>query len=321
MAKNLILNGNLVDTAKIVPRQANFWDRLARDKQLYILAAPGLLFFLVFKYLPMWGLVIAFQEYSPYKGILGSKWVGLEHFHRFFSNQDFFILLRNTLSISFLNLFFYFPVPIIISLMLNEVFNERFKKITQTIIYFPHFLSWVIIYGLTFVMLNQTDGVINKIIQLIGGQPIPFLSSEKMFWPMLVFQNIWRDSGWGTVIFLAALAGVDPSLYEAARIDGAGRFKQIWHVTLPGIRNVIIVVFILRLGQVLDVGFEQVYLMSNAAVSNVSDIFDTYVYRNGIMNGQFSYSSAVGIFKSVVGTIMVISANRLSKTFGQEGIY
>jgi putative aldouronate transport system permease protein len=321
MPKSAVIHNTSIDQNKISPRKVGFFAKLARDKQLYMLAAPGLLFFLIFKYLPMWGLVIAFKEYSPYKGILGSKWVGIEHFERFFSNQDFFILLRNTLSISFLNLLFFFPVPIIISLMLNEVINVRFKKVTQTIIYFPHFLSWVIIYGLTYVMLNQTDGVINKIIQQLGGESIPFLSSQRMFWPMLVFQNIWKDAGWGTVIFLAALAGIDPTLYEAARIDGSGRFKQIWHVTLPGIRNVIMVVLILRLGQVLDVGFEQVYLMSNAAVSNVSDIFDTYVYRNGIMNGQFSYSSAVGIFKSVVGTIMVISANRLSKVFGQEGIY
>ena len=321
MSNSAVINNKLTERKKIVPRKIGFLKRLARDKQLYMLAAPGLLFFLMFKYLPMWGLVIAFQEYSPYKGVFGSQWVGFEHFQRFFSNKDFFVLLTNTLSISFLNLVFYFPAPIIISLMLNEVVNQKFKKLTQTIVYFPHFLSWVIIYGLTFVMLNQTDGVINKIIEYMGGNAIPFLSSQKLFWPMLVLQNIWRDAGWGTVIFLAALSGIDPSLYEAAKIDGAGRLKQVWHVTLPGIRSVIIVVLILRLGQVLDVGFEQVYLMSNAAVSSVSDIFDTYVYRNGIMNGQFSYSAAVGIFKSVVGTFMVVTANKLSKVFGDEGIY
>lgn len=302
-------------------KKAGFLYRLIRDRQLYLMALPGIIFFILFKYVPMWGLVIAFEEYSPYKGILHSEWVGFEHFRRFFENEDFWLLLRNTLSISFLNLAFFFPAPIIISLLLNEVANSKFKKITQTVVYFPHFLSWVIIYGLTYTMLNQTDGVINRIIGMMGEESVPFLASPQLFWPMLVLQNIWKDAGWGTVIFLAALSGIDPSLYEAAKMDGAGRFRQIWHVTLPGISGVIVVLLILRLGQVMDVGFEQVFLMSNAAVSQVADIFDTYVYRNGVLNGQFSYTSAVGLFKSAVATILVISANKLSKSIGQGGLY
>jgi putative aldouronate transport system permease protein len=295
--------------------------RFALDWRLYVLAAPGLLFFLIFKYGPMWGLVIAFQDYSPYLGMMDSPWVGVKHFTAFFLNESFWVLLRNTLSISMLSLLFYFPAPIILALMLNEVGNRHFKKITQTAIYFPHFLSWVIIYGLTYILLNQTDGVVNLAIAKLGGDAVPFMTSEKLFYPLLILQNIWKDAGYGTIIFLAALSGVDPALYEAARMDGASRLRQIWHVTLPGIRYVIIVVLILRLGHVLDIGFEQIFLMNNAIVSDIADVFDTYVFRNGIQQGQFSYASAVGLFKSVVATILVIAANSLSKRMGQGGLY
>ncbi|MBW7453104.1 ABC transporter permease [Paenibacillus sepulcri] len=294
---------------------------LFRDRYLYLLALPGLLFFLIFKYVPMWGLVIAFQNYSPYAGILGSEWVGLDHFIRFFSNSDFYILLRNTLAISFLNLLLFFPAPIVISIMLNEVRQVILKRLIQTVIYFPHFLSWVIIAGISFIMLGQSEGVINSILALLGIDKIAFLTSPNLFWPMLTLQNIWKDAGWGTVIFLAAVSGIDPTLYEAAKMDGAGKWKQIWHVTLPGIRNVIFVLLILKLGDVMDVGFEQVFLMGSAAVSNVSDVFDTYVYRNGVLNGEFSYTASVGLFKSIVGLIMVMAANKCAKLFGQDGLY
>ncbi|MCQ6558870.1 ABC transporter permease [Paenibacillus mendelii] len=292
-----------------------------RDRYLYLLALPGLFFFLLFKYIPMWGLVIAFQNYSPYVGILNSDWVGLEHFARFFSNSDFYILLRNTLAISFMNLLFFFPAPIILSIMMNEVRQVVLKRLIQTVIYFPHFLSWVIIAGISFIMLGQSEGVINSILSLFGMEKIPFLTSSSLFWPMLTLQNIWKDAGWGTVIFLAAISGIDPTLYEAAKMDGASKLKQIWHVTLPGIGNVILVLLILKLGDVMDVGFEQVFLMGSAAVSNVADVFDTYVYRNGVLNGEFSYTASVGLFKSIVGLIMVMGANKLAKMFGQDGLY
>ncbi|MDF2927055.1 MAG: sugar transporter ATPase [Paenibacillaceae bacterium] len=294
---------------------------LVRDRYLYLLALPGLIFFLLFKYVPMWGLVIAFQDYSPFQGIRGSEWIGLEHFIRFFSHEDFYLLLRNTLAISMLNLLLFFPAPILIALMLNEARQIVFKKIVQTIIYFPHFLSWVIIAGISFIMLGQADGVINSILDALGWEKVAFLTNKSLFWPMLTLQNIWKDAGWGTIIFLAALSGIDPALYEAARMDGAGRFRLIWHITLPGIRNVITVLLILKLGSVMDVGFEQVFLMANVAVASVADVFDTYVYRNGVLNGEFSYTAAVGMFKSVVGTVMVISANKLTKMFGQDGLY
>jgi len=294
---------------------------LARDKYLYLLALPGILYFIIFKYVPVGGLVIAFQNYSPYFGIMESEWVGLEHFQRFFSNDDFMMLLRNTMMISLLNLVFFFPLPIVLSLMLNELRSAAYKKFVQTVIYIPHFLSWVLIAGLTYLMLSQSEGLVNKLLHEFGGQRIGFLTDPDMFWGLLTAQVVWKEVGWGTIIFLAAIAGVDPQLYEAAVVDGAGRFRKMWHITLPAIRNVIVILFILRLGSVMDVGFEQVYLMMNGAVSGVADVFDTYVYRNGIQQGEFSYSTAIGLFKSIVGIVLVVGANKLAKRFGEEGVY
>lgn len=294
---------------------------LARDKYLYLLALPGIVYFLIFKYVPVGGLVIAFQNYSPYLGILHSEWVGLEHFQRFFSNDDFLLLLRNTMMISLMNLVFFFPLPIVLSLMLNELRSMAYKRFVQTVIYIPHFLSWVLISGLTYLMLSQSEGLVNKILFALGGERIGFLTDSNMFWGLLTAQVMWKEAGWGTIIFLAAIAGVDPQLYEAAVVDGAGRFRKIWHITLPAIRNVIVILFILRLGSVMDVGFEQVYLMMNGAVSSVADVFDTYVYRNGVQQGQFSYSTAIGLFKSIVGIVLVVAANKLAKRFGDEGVY
>lgn len=297
------------------------WTRFKRDKFLYALIAPGVLFFLIFKYIPMWGIVIAFQDYSPYMGVFHSNWAGFEHFARFFSDRDFPLLFRNTMAISVLNLAFFFPLPILLSLLLNELRSEKYKKWIQSIVYMPHFLSWVIIAGITFLLLSQTSGIVNQLLVSLGYSKYDFLTNENNFWALLTVQNIWKETGWGTIIFLAAIAGVDPQLYEAAKMDGAGRFLQAWHVTLPGIRSVIVVLFILRLGHIMDVGFEQVFLMMNGAVSNVADVFETYVYRLGVQQGQFSFSTAVGLFKSCVGLILVIAANKLAKRFGEEGVY
>jgi putative aldouronate transport system permease protein len=299
----------------------NFWRTLKKNRYLYLLALPGILYFLIFKYLPMWGLVLSFQNYSPFLGVFNSPWVGWDHFQRLFSNPDFPILFRNTLAISFLNLIFFFPLPIIISLLLNELRSEIYKRFIQTVIYLPHFLSWVIIFSLTFLMLSQSDGLVNKLLEYLGRDKYPFLTNPNIFWFLLTAQSIWKEVGWGTIIFLAAIAGVDPQLYEAARIDGANRFRQMWHVTLPAIRTVIVILLILRLGDILEVGFEQVFLMYNGAVANVAEVFDTYVYRVGIQQGQFSYSTAVGLFKSLVGLVLVVFANKLAKKFGEEGVY
>jgi len=297
------------------------WQGIVRDKFLYLLALPGLLYFLLFRYGPMWGVLIAFQEFSPYQGFWGSPWVGFEHFARFFSNPDFFLLLRNTLAINFLNLLFFFPLPIVLAVMLNELRNEAYKKLVQSIVYLPHFLSWVIIVGITFLLFSLGDGIVNKLLVAAGFEKFDFLTNKSIFWLMLTAQSIWKDAGWGTILFLAAMAGIDPQLYEASRMDGASRLRQIWHVTLPGIRSVVVILLILRIGHMMDVGFEQVFLMMNGAVAEVADVFDTYVYRLGIRQGQFSFSTAVGLFKSIVGLLMVIAANRLAKRLGEDGVY
>ncbi|QYR23934.1 ABC transporter permease subunit [Paenibacillus sp. sptzw28] len=286
-----------------------------------MLVIPGVLFFIIFKYIPMWGIIIAFQEYSPYLGVLKSEWVGLDHFIRFFSNPDFTLLFRNTMMISLLNLLFFFPLPIILSLLLNELNNQGFKRVIQSIVYLPHFLSWVIIVGISFLLLSESSGIINKMMMSVGLPKYDFLTNTDTFWGLLVLQNIWKESGWGTIIILAAITAVDPQLYEAAKIDGAGRWGQMWNVTLPAIRSVIIVLLILRLGHIMDVGFEQVFLMNNGAVAKYADVFETYVYRNGIQSGQFSYSTAVGLFKSLVGLILVVMANRFAKRIGEDGVY
>lgn len=294
---------------------------LLRDRSLYLLALPGVLFFLIFKYVPMWGILISFQDYSPFLGMAGSQWVGLKHFADFFSSPDFVLMLRNTLAISLLNLLLYFPFPIIVALLLNELRSAAYKRIVQTVIYMPHFLSWVIIAGLTFLLFAKGEGLVNDLLELAGRPRTDIMTNPDAFWIMVTLQSIWKEAGWGTIVFLAAMASVDPQLYEAARMDGAGRLRQIWHVTLPALRPVIVVLLILRLGDIMDVGFEQIFLMYNGAVSEVAEVFDTYVYRTGITQGNFSYSTAVGLFKSLVGLVLVVLTNKLVKKLGEEGVY
>ncbi|WP_243459417.1 ABC transporter permease [Metabacillus bambusae] len=295
--------------------------RLKRDRWLYLLLVPGILYFLIFKYAPMWGIVIAFQDYSPFKGVLGSEWVGFENFIDFFQNPDFFRLLRNTFILAVLDLVFFFPAPIILSLLLNELRINSYKRTVQTFIYVPHFMSWVIIASITYIFFTTSGGVINEIVSYFYGKEINFLSSPEWFRPLIMGQIIWKETGWGTVIFLAALATVDQEQYEAAIVDGAGRFRRLWHVTLPAVRSTIVVLLILRLGNFLDTGFQQIFLMSNSLNRSVADVFDTYVYFVGITQGAYSYSTAVGLFKSVVGIILVLGANKLAKKLGQDGIF
>lgn len=295
--------------------------RLKMDKWLYLMLMPGLLYFLVFKYLPMWGILIAFQDYSPFLGFWGSEWIGLEHFKNFFMNPDFPRLLRNTFILALYDLVFFFPAPVILSLLLNEIRVNMYKRTVQTLVYVPHFMSWVIIASISYVFLTTGGGVVNMVIENIVGREISFLSSPDWFRPMIMGQIIWKETGWGTVIFLAALASVDQEQYEAAIVDGAGRFRRLWHVTLPALRSTIVILLILRLGNFLDTGFQQIYLMSNSLNRGVADVFDTYVYFVGITEGAFSYSTAVGLFKSVVGIVLILGADRLAKKLGQGGLF
>ncbi|ALS28102.1 protein lplB [Paenibacillus sp. 32O-W] len=292
-----------------------------RDRWMYVLLFPGVLYFVIFKYLPMAGLVMAFQDYKPHLGFLESPWVGLKHFERFFSEPQFWMLFRNTLLLAVYNLVFFFPLPIVLALMLNEVRQELFKRFVQTIVYLPHFVSWVVAVGIFYVLFTTEGGVVNEFIARLGMEKIPFLLSEEWFRTMIVSQSIWKEAGWGTIIFLAALSGIDLQLYEAARIDGAGRWRQLWHITLPAIRSTIVILFILRLGSFLDTGFEHIFLMLNSMNREVGEVFDTYVYLKGLTQAQYSYSAAVGMFKSLVGLVLVIGANRLAKKMGEEGVY
>ncbi|WP_077596558.1 ABC transporter permease [Oceanobacillus kimchii] len=294
---------------------------IKKNKLIYLMILPGIVYFFIYKYLPMSGLVISFQDYKPYLGISGSDWVGFEHFERLFTSPDFWMIFRNTLILFVLQIIIFFPIPIIISLMLNEVRHSLYKRGIQTLIYIPHFMSWVVIVSISYVMLTLDGGIINSLIEYFGFEKINFLMNEEWFRPMYILQVIWREAGWGTIIFLAAITGVDPQLYEAAKMDGANRLRQMWHITLPAIRSVIIIMLILKIGDVLELGFEHVYLLLNASNREVGEIFDTYVYTAGLQQGQFSYSTAVGFFKGVVGLILVIFANRLAKRFGEEGIY
>ena len=294
---------------------------MKRHKWMYLLMLPGIIYFVIFKYVPMAGLVISFQNYSPYLGILGSEWVGLEHFKTFFMNPDFKMLLVNTFSISILNLVFFFPMPIILALLLNEIKNKFMKKSIQTMIYIPHFISMVIVASITFTLLNTDSGVINQIIYSLTGNKLEFLSDPKYFRWIIVIQNIWKETGWGMIIFLAALAGVDTQLYEAAQVDGAGKLRQVWHVTLPAIKSTIIIMLIMKVGTLPNTGFEQIFLMKNSLNSSVAEVFDTYVYTLGITQGAFSYSTAVGMFKSVVATVMVLTTNWICKKCGETGLY
>ncbi|MCA0755956.1 ABC transporter permease subunit [Paenibacillus sp. N4] len=295
---------------------------LWKYRWLYAFMLPGLLYFILFRYVPLWGLIMAFKNYQPHLGLMGSEWVGFKHFERFFGMPEFWQLFRNTMLLGLYSTVIYFPITIIMALLLNEIRNEMYKRFVQTLVYVPHFLSWVVIAGISYVLLTTEGGLINEAIKgMTGGAAVEFLTSTEWFRPLIILQLIWKDAGWGTIIFLAALAGVNTQLYEAARMDGASRIRQLWHVTLPSIRSVIVILFILRLGSFLDLGFEQIFLMLNAINREVGEVFDTYVYRVGLQQGQFSYSTAVGLFKSVVGFILVILANKLAKLFGEEGIY
>lgn len=302
-------------------KRITFSRRLKRQRWLYLMLLPGLVYFIVYKYIPMWGILISFQDYQPFLGFSRSEWVGFKHFQTFFGDETFWMLFRNTFMLAVYNILFFFPLPIVVSLMLNEVRKELFKRLIQTFIYIPHFVSWVVVVGISFLFFSAQGGIVNNMLASFGKEPINFLLSRDWFRTVVTGQVMWKETGWGTIIFLAALAGVDPQLYEAARIDGAGRWRQMWHITLPAIRSTIVVLLILRLGHFLDSGFEQIFLMVNPMNREVGEVFDTYVYSMGISQGKFSYSTAVGLFKSAVGLMLVVGANYLAKKFGEEGIY
>ena len=317
-------------TTKAAERRAvhgtgkQYWHRLGnevrRDKWLYLLLLPGLIYFIVFKYLPMFGIVIAFENYVPYSGVFGSQWVGFKWFNYFFGFPAWTNYLINTLILSVMNIVFFFPAPIILALMLNEMMSLRYKKTLQTLLYVPHFISIVIVVSITFVMFGPS-GIVYKATQNLLGHPINYMGSPDTFRWMIIGQTIWKETGWGTIIFLAALTNVDTQLYEAAMVDGAGRLRRLWHITLPAIRSTIVLMLILRMGSVLDTGYDHLILMANPLNRKASQTLDVFVYQQGIQSGQFSYASAIGLMKSIVSVTLVLASNKIAHLLGEQGLY
>jgi putative aldouronate transport system permease protein len=289
--------------------------------EMYILLVPGLLFLMLFKYTPMYGIVIAFQEFNIFDGISGSTWVGLEQFQKLMHSDEFIQIFWNTLLISFYKIVILFPIPILVALLLNEVQRMFFKRTVQTIIYLPHFLSWVIISGLFINILSPSGGLVNQLIQWFGANPISFLLDNNFFRSVIVFTAGWKEIGWNAIIFIAAIAGIEQEQYEAAAIDGAGRIKQMIFITLPGIFPIIVLMFILRIGNLLEAGTEQILTMYNPIVYKTGDVIGTYVYRMGLGKMDYSFSTAVGLFNSAIGFLLIMSGNMLSRKLLNRSIW
>lgn len=304
-----------------IAKRNSTWKRILKDYDLYLMLIPGLAFLFLFKYTPMYGIVIAFQDFSIFRGIGDSPWVGLKHFERLINNDEFLRVLTNTLVISIYKLIFLFPAPIIVAILLNELRQMKFKRIVQSVVYLPHFISWVIVSGIFINLLSVNGGIVNEILGVFGIAPIPFFVDQDIFRPLLVFTEGWKEIGWGTIVYLAAIASIDPQLYEAARMDGANRFRQMIHVTLPGMASTIVLMLILRLGNMLEAGTEQILVMYNPVVYNVADVIGTYVYRVGLGASDYSFSTAVGLFESVVAFVLIISGNQLCRKFLGRSIW
>ena len=295
----------------------------ARDWRLYVMLILPVAFYLIFCYKPMIGLVIAFQKYNMFKGMWGSKWVGLDNFKFVMSMPDFPVALRNTLWLNFLGLIAGFPVPIILAILLNELRCVPFKKVSQTLLYLPHFLSWIIIGGMVLQIFSPQTGIINATLLKWGwiNKSIPFLTDGPHWQATYTFIGVWQSMGWGTILYLSAITGINMELFEAAKIDGANKLQQIWHVTLPGIRSTIVVLLILNVGQMMNISFDRPYVLGNPMVQNYCDVLSTFVYRAGITNSQFARATAIGLFQSVVGMILITGANLVTKKRGEEGIW
>lgn len=309
----------VIDTGRMTWRKSwkKYW-------VLYLLLIPGVIYFILMKYVPMAGVLIAFEDYKPlsgWDGIFTSKWVGFKWFARFFSSAYSGRIISNTLIISFYKLLWGFPAPILLAVLLNELPFERFKRSIQTVSYLPHFLSMVIVCSLVRSLTSIDGGLINSIIAALGGEPIYFLGSAKYFRSTLVISSVWRSIGWNSIVYLAAMTSIDPQQYEAATMDGANWLQRIMHVTIPAVMPIISLMLILRVGELLDAGFEQVYLLYSPVVFDVGDIIDTFVYRDGLENLNYSYATAVSVFKSIVALVLVLGTNFITKKMGQEGIW
>lgn len=294
---------------------------LKRDWQLLVLCALPVLYFIVFHYIPMYGVQIAFKDFKATDGIWGSAWVGFKHFKRFFASSQFVSLIKNTLGLSLLQILLGFPVPIILAIMLNQVKNQRFRKFAQSILYCPHFISIVVLAGMLYIFLSPRNGIVNTIIKMLGGEAIFFLGEAKYFKLTFVISGIWQNAGWSAIIYIAALAGISPDLYEAAQVDGANKWQRIRHIDIPGIMPTIIMMLIMEIGKVMSLGFQKAYLLQNAQNLSASEIISTYIYKVGMLDAQYSYSAAVNLFNNVINIILLVTFNKLAKKLTDNSLW
>jgi putative aldouronate transport system permease protein len=319
--KNMSLNFAPNEKKQVrIDQNQTLWKRMWKAKTMYLFILPTLVYFLIFSYIPYYGLTIAFKDFKIFLGIEASPWVGFKYFNEFFNSPDFGRLLKNTVLISLYRITFGFPIPILFALLLNEVRHSLFKRVIQTVTYFPNFLSWVV-YGGIILTFIQPTGIVNTFAQALGYPSIDILTSTKYFVPMLIITDIMKNFGFGAIIYLASLSNIDPQLYEAAIVDGARKLKQIWHITLPGIRPTIIVMLVLSLGNVMNAGFDQIFNLYNASVYEVTDIIDTFVYRIGLQGAQYSVGTAVGMFKGVIGFVLIFASNSMIRRTGEYSIW
>lgn len=299
----------------------SLWPKIRRNGGLYFLLLPTVVYFVIFHYLPMAGVQIAFKDFRAVDGIFGSPWVGLKHFRRFFSSYNFIIVLKNTLTLSFLQIVFNFPIPIFLALMLNQLHSRKFKKIVQTVTYAPHFISMVVMVGILRIFCAPSSGIINHIIELLGGERIYFFAKPEWFRSLYIISGVWQNAGWASIVYLAALTGIDPALHEAAMADGASKFKRIVNIDIPGILPTAVVMLVMEAGRIMSIGFEKVFLMQTPLNLDMSEVISTYVYKIGLLNIQYSYSAAIGFFNSIVNLVLIVSVNTLSRRFSESSLW
>lgn len=309
------------DPTPHAPPKMKILVKLLRDYQLYLLALPAIVYLFIFNYIPMYGASIAFKSFNAVEGILGSPWAGFQHFERFFNSYQFWTLIKNTIGLSLYELIVGFPIPILLALLLNQTRSKRFKSLVQTVTYAPHFISIVVMVGMLFLFLSPRSGIINHIIVAFGGEPILFMGDPAYFKSIYVFSGIWQSMGWASILYLAALASVSPELYEAAKVDGASKWQLIRHIDIPSIIPTAVILFILNVGQIMNVGFQKLYLMQTPTTANSQEIIATYIYKIGLINSQYSYSTAINLFNSAINIILLILVNQISKRVSNTSLW